>query len=187
MVGVEVRVELHAGLALAVGDGALELLPGNAAADGGEHLHEAPVRVPREALVAGACGQTLDRSPAQAEVQHRVHHPRHRLARARSHRHEQRVLRVPEALAGQLLEASERVGDLLVEAVRLLPSRLHVRDARLGRDREARGDALRPEHTGHLRDPGSLPAEQLAHVARALGEVVDELGLLRCPQGGARF
>ena len=51
----------------------------------------------------------------------------------------------------------------------------HVGDARLGGDREARRDALLAEHARHLGDVGALAAEQVAHVPRALGEVVDPL------------
>src|SRR3712207_8058578 len=46
-------------------------------------------------------------------VQDRVHHPRHRLARAAADRHEQRVVVVAEALAGLLLEVGEGGLDLL--------------------------------------------------------------------------
>ena len=56
----------------------------------------------------------------------------------RAHRDEQRVVRVAEPLAGLLLEPRERLGDLLVEPVGLARPALHVGDARLGRDREAR-------------------------------------------------
>src|SRR5205807_1967083 len=43
----------------------------------------------------------------------------------------------------------------------------------LGRDREAGGYSLRAEYAGHLGDVGALAAEQLAHVAGPLGELVD--------------
>ena len=68
--------------------------------DVAEHLHEAAVGVPGEALVAGRLREPLDRVVVQAEVEDGVHHARHRLAGAGAHRHEQRVLRVAEALAG---------------------------------------------------------------------------------------
>ena len=99
----------------------------------------------------------------------------------RAHRHEQRVVGVAERLAGLLLEALERLVDLLLEAVRERAVRLHVGDAGLGRDREAGRHALGAEDARHLGDVGALAAEQLAHVARALGEVVDELGRRRRP------
>ena len=52
---------------------------------------------------------------------------------------------------------------------------LHVEDARLGRDREARGHALGAEDARHLGDVRALAAEQIAHLARPLGEVIDVL------------
>ena len=48
-------------------------------------------------------------------------------------------------------------------------------DACLGRDREARGHALGAEDPRHLGDVRALAAEQVAHVARALREVIDVL------------
>ena len=158
-------------------DRVLDLLAGDAAADVAEHLHEAAVGVPGEALVAGLPREALDRLVVQAQVEDRVHHAGHRLARARADRHEQRVVGVAELLAGVLLEPLERLGDLVLEAVGLGAVGLHVGDARLGRDREARGHALGAEDARHLGDVRALAAEQLAHVARALGEVVDVLRL----------
>ena len=51
----------------------------------------------------------------------------------------------------------------------------HVGDAGLGRDREPVGDAHRAADPRHLGDVGALSAEQVAHLARPLGEVVDPL------------
>ncbi len=70
-----------------------------------------------------------------------------------------------------LLEPVEGGRDLLVRHL----AGLHVLDARLGRDREAGGHALGAEHARHLGDVRALPSEQVAHVARALAELVDEL------------
>ena len=71
-----------------------------------------------------------------------------------------------------LLERRKRLVDLVVETVgEALVA--HVGDARLGRDREAGRHPLGPEDARHLRDVGALAAEQIAHVPRALGELVD--------------
>ena len=179
-VDVELGVELDAGALLGGRDLGLEALAGDAAHDVAEHLHEAPVGVPREALVAGARGEALDRVVVEPEVEDRVEHAGHRLARARAHGDEQRVVGVAELLAGGRLEARERLVDLR----RRVPSgssrpALHVGDARLGRDREARRDAVGAEDPRHLGDVRALAAEQVAHLARALGEVVDPLHLDR--------
>jgi len=42
------------------------------------HLREPPVRIACEAHVSGRARETFDRVVVQAEVEDRVHHPRHR-------------------------------------------------------------------------------------------------------------
>jgi hypothetical protein len=179
VVHAELHVVLHARRALALLDQVLVALAGDAAADVPEHLHEAAVGVPREAVAA----QALDGVFVEAEVEHGVEHPGHRLAGAAADGHEQRVLRVAQRLPGLLLEPLERGGDLVLRE--LAP--VHVRDAGLCGDREARRHPLRPEHARHLGDVRALPAEQLAHVLRPLGEVVDQLRVGRGRHAGILF
>ena len=69
----------------------VELLAGQLEHDAGVHGDEAPVRVEREALVAGLLGQPLDGVVVEAEVEDGVHHPGHGELGARAHRDEQRV------------------------------------------------------------------------------------------------
>jgi hypothetical protein len=176
VVGGELGVVLHARLGLALLDRGLDLLPGHPAADVPEHLHEAAVGVPGEALVLGLPGEALDGLVVQAEVQDRVHHAWHRLPRAAADTDEQRVVGVAQLLAGGFLEVLQRLGDLRLELLRLGAVGLHVGDAGLGRDREAGRDPLGAEYAGHLRDVGALAPEQVAHVPRSLGELVDVLG-----------
>jgi hypothetical protein len=144
------RLELHvlgdAGVLLALLDEVLVALARDAAGDVPEHLHEAAVGVPREALVAGRGGEALDRLVVEAEVEHRVEHARHRLAGAAPHGYEQRVVLLAKLAPGLLLEPFERGGDLLLRQ-RLA---VHVADARLGGDREARRHPLGAEHACHL-------------------------------------
>ena len=144
--------------------------------DVAEHLHEAPVGVPREALVAGRARRGPRRDSSLRPRLRTVSSMPGIDSRApRAHGDEQRVVGVAELLAGLLLEAgraprrpaSSRPSGTLAVA--------HVRDARLGRDREARGHALGAQDARHLRDVGALAAEQVAHLARPLGEVVDPL------------
>ena len=153
----------------------LQALARHAAHDVGEHLHEAPVGVPGEPFVAGGAGETFDRLIVEPEVEHRIEHPGHRLARPRAHRDEQRILDVAEAAAGAPSSCVERRVDLHLETVRILASAVHVRDARLGRDRESRRHPLGAEHACHLGDVGALASEQLAHLARAFAELIDVL------------
>jgi hypothetical protein len=165
-----------AALALDARDLLLEARARDAAHDVAEHLDQPAVGVPREARIAGALGQALDGLVVEAEVQDRVHHAGHRVARAAAHGDEQRVRRVAEAAAGLGLEAREGVVDGRAQPVGRAAPTAHVLDARLGRDREAGGHQLRAEHARHLGHVGALAAQQLAHLARALGEVVDPLG-----------
>ena len=175
-VGVELRVERDAALALDARDLVLEARAGDAAHDAAEHLHEPAIGVPREARIAGALRQALDGLVVEAQVQDGVHHPRHRVARAAAHGDEQRVVRIAERLAGALLQARERRVDGRGQPLRLRAVGAHVLDAGLRRDRETRRDEVGPEHARHLGDAGALASQQFAHVARALGEVVDPLG-----------
>ena len=73
-------------------------LDGEPADDAAEHLQQPPVGVPGKARVVGALGEPPDRLVAEAEVEHRVEHPRHRDARSRADRDQQRILGVAEAL-----------------------------------------------------------------------------------------
>ena len=179
-VGVEVGVEPHVVLALDGGDLILEALAGHAADHVAEHLHQAAIGVPREPVVAGARREPRDGVVVEPEVEDRVHHPRHRVARAAAHGDQQRVLRIREPLAGLFLESCQRLVDGVVEPLRATVGTVHVGDARLGGDREAGRNELRAEHARHLRDVGALAAEQVAHLARALREVVDPPGGGRC-------
>ena len=143
-VDVEVGVLLDAAIRLDLGDRLLERLAVDPARDVAEHLQEAPVGVPREALVLGRAGEPLDGGVVEAEVEDRVEHPGHRLAGAGADGDEQRVLVVAELLARVLLQALERLGDLLGHAVGLRLAGLHVGDARLGGDREPAGTRSAP-------------------------------------------
>jgi hypothetical protein len=182
--GIQLRVARDTAPPLAVLDRLLEQRAVDAPHDVAEHLHEAPVRVPAEALVAGAGDQSLHRAVVEAKIQDRVHHAGHRLARAGAHGDEQRVRGIAQALAGLLLQARQRLVDLLVEAVGNGPALAHVGDACLGRDREAVGHANGAADALHLGDVGTLSPEQIAHLARPLGKVVHP-SLHQSPPGRA--
>src|SRR3546814_10330521 len=68
------------------------------------HLDEAAVAVPREPRVARDGGKAFDGLVVEAKVQHRVHHARHRHARPRAHRHQQRIAGIAECLARHRLD-----------------------------------------------------------------------------------
>src|SRR5262249_46955515 len=94
-----------------------------------------------------------------------------RFASAAADGHEQRVGGVTEPPAGGLLEPRQRVGNLLIEPRRFLRDP-HVLDAGGGRDRESGRHPFSAENARHLRDVRSLAAKQVAHLARAISEVV---------------
>ena len=76
------RVEGVAALVLEAAENVLELVMIDAEHHVRIHRDEAAVAVEGEAPVARARGQALDSGVVEAEVQHRVHHARHRGARA---------------------------------------------------------------------------------------------------------
>ena len=79
----------------------------------------------------------------EPEVQHRVEHPRHRLARARAHRHEQRVARRRRAACPRAPRGARSASATCSSRpVGNDPPPPHVGDAGLRRDREARRHAL---------------------------------------------
>ena len=125
------------------------------------HLDEAPVAVEGETTVAGQARQAFDGLIIEAEVQHRVHHPRQRGLGARAHGDQQRIARIAEALAGQTLDLGEGGLHLTVEVIGM---RLAVRvvvvagfggDGEAGRHRQPQG-----RHLGQVR---ALAAEQVLH------------------------
>ncbi len=172
VVGVEIRVLLHAFRLLHVGQALLEAVRVDAVDHLAVHLHEAAVRVEGEAVVAGLLREPLGRNVAEAEVEDRVHHPRHRDRRTGTYGDEQRIARVAEALAGTLLEPGDVLCDLVLEPVGETLTLRHVGAAGVGRDREAGRD--RNADLGHLGEPGALAAQQLPAGAGAVVEVVDK-------------
>ena len=171
VVGREVDVLLDSSLPLEIRQRLLEAVAVDAVDDLAVHLHEPAVRVEREAGVAGRRSQAFDGRVPEAEVQDRVHHPRHRDRGARADRDEERVRLVAEALPGSALEGGDMLSDLVVETVGDLASAAHVGTAGVGRDREPVRD--RDTELGHLGEPDSLASQQLAAAGRVFLEVVD--------------
>ena len=170
---VEVGVLRDALRRLQLGERRLEAVRVDPVDDLAVHLDQPPVRVEREAGVPGRARETLHRLVVQPEVEDRVHHPGHGDRRAGADGHEQRPLGVAEAEPAALLEAAEVSVDLLVETGGDVV-RGHVGAARVGRDREARGDGD-PE-LRHLGEADALAAEELATAVGRLLEAVDVPG-----------
>ena len=92
VLGGQLDVLVDAPRALQVGERVLEEIGVDAVDDLAVHLDQPAVGVVGEARVPGRLGDPLDRLVVQAEVEDRVHHPRHRDRGARAHGHEQRVV-----------------------------------------------------------------------------------------------
>ncbi len=148
-------------------EGLVEALGLHVHDDAPEHADEAAIGVPAEALVARELDEAGQGLLVEAEVEDRVHHARHRELRARADRHEQRVLRIAEALAGALLDLLHGAQDVVPEAGRQLLAAGEVVVAGLGGDRESRRGRQAGE--GHLGQAGALAAEQVLHRAVAFG------------------
>jgi hypothetical protein len=166
----QLDVRGHACVGLGLVDGVLEVVPLDVKDGLAEHLDQAPVGVPREALVLGELGQAGDGCIAHADVEDRLHHPGHRELRTGAHRDQQRVGRVTQRAPDLGLEAGELLGHLLGH-LRGDGTTVQVGPAGIGRHREARGDV--ETDLDHLGEVGALSAEQVLLVLVALGEVVD--------------
>ena len=151
----------------------LEHVAGHVEHDLAEHLHEAPVGVVREALVAGLLREAAHGVVVEAEVEDGVHHPGHRERRARTHRHEQRIGCGAELFAHLRLERVTGGRDLVHQPGRERVAPGHVRVAGLGGDGEAgrNGQA----EVGHLGEVRALAAEQELLLLAALFEGEDVL------------
>ena len=189
--GVELRVLRDAAARLRGVQRLVELLAGDVHDDPAEHLDEAPVRVPAEALVAGQRDQAVQRLLVEAQVEDRVHHPRHRELGARADATRAagwRDCRSPcPSRCSTSLTAAEHV---VPQTVGQLLARGEVVVARLGRDREA--GRHRQAGVGHLGEARALATEQVAHRRVALGmaraERVDvALGRAVLALGGHRW
>ena len=130
------------------------------------HLHESPVRIIGKAPVLRRPRQALHRLIVQSQIQDRFHHPGHRPRRARAHAHQQRILRIPQFLAGQFLQALQIFLHFLLQLLRIFAPVLEIVIAGLRRDREPGRD--RQADAGHLRQARAFAAEQVLHVALAV-------------------
>jgi len=114
----------------------------------------------------------MKRGVVEAEIEHGVHHARHRGAAAGAHRHQQRIFRIAESLAGDPADLVQRLFDLRLQFLRIgFVVRIKIRADR-GRNRKA--GRHRQAEIGHLGKVGALAAEQIAHAGFAFGLAVAE-------------
>ena len=180
VVGGEIGVEAVALAFLVDVEQFLEVFVVDAEHDVGIHGDEAAIAVIGEAPVAGFLRQRLHGLVVEAEIEHGVHHARHRGARAGAHRDEQRILLVAEGLAGDAADLRQRGLDLALEVLRVLL----VVGVEVGADLGGDGEAGRHRQAeiGHLGEVCALAAEQVAHRRLALGlaaaEAIDPFAAL---------
>ena len=138
----------------------------------GIHGDEAAVAVIGKTAVARHRGERLDRGVVEAEIEHGVHHARHRGAPAGAHRYQQRIVRIAKSLAGDLADLVQRLFDLRLQLFRIgFVMRVEVRADR-GRNRKT--GRHRQAEIGHFGEVGALAAEQIAHASLAFGLAVAE-------------
>ena len=167
VLGGELGVEDGADLDLVVLDQLLEMVVLDAEHDLPVHLQKAAVAVIGEALVAAVAGEPRDGLVVEPEIEDGVHHARHRGARARAHRHKERLRGIAEFGADRCLDIGERGGDLFLQIGRIaVVMRVEI-GADLGRDRKA--GRHREAEIGHLGETRALAAEQIAQLAPPLG------------------
>ncbi len=170
VVGLEVGVERVALAVLVVLEDVLEIVAVDVEHDVRIHLDEAAIAVVGETLVAGRLGERDDRGVVEAEVEDGVHHARHRGARARADRKQERIGGVAEDVAGLLSDLRDRSVDLRREIGRVGLAVVVEVGAKLGGDGEA--GRHRQAEMGHFVQVRALAAEQIFHFPpsfRALG------------------
>ena len=95
---------------------ALKLFVRHAHHDLAKQRSEAAISIERKTQIAGLRRQTLHGLFVQTEIQHRVHHARHRERGAGTHRNQQRVFRIAESLADLLFDLLQAFLDLFPHA-----------------------------------------------------------------------
>ena len=175
--GGEFGIELVAEAGLFVLEDFLEHLVVEPHDDVGIHLDEAAVAVIGKTRVARILRQRLHRHVVEAEIEHRIHHARHRSAGAGAHGHQKQLLRIAEAPAGQLADLVECSTHLGLECVRIRLAVGIIPVAGFGGDGEA--GRHRQAEAAHLGEVCALAAKQIA-IARAafrrsIAECVDPL------------
>jgi hypothetical protein len=181
--GVEIGVQLRLLLLFLAVEDVLEFGFLNVEDDVAEHLNQAAIGVVGEARILRARGQRLDALIVEAEVENGVHHARHGELCAGAHRDQQRIITGAELLPLELFEVREGLVHLPVNV--LADRAAHVLAAGLGLD----GESGRYGKTGvgHLGQTGALAAENLFHLAVALGLAAAEgIDVLHCADCGSR-
>ena len=172
VVGLQLGVEVEALLFLVMLQRLLEGVMLHAEDDVRVHRDEAAVGIVGKALVVGVLRHRLDGGVVQAEIEHRIHHARHRGAGAGADGDEQRLVGIAEAAAGERTYLIQGGLYLAGELCRVGLAILVVIGANFRGDGEAGGH--REAEVRHLGEVGPLAAKEVAHRRLALGLAVTE-------------
>ena len=156
--------------------GTLEEMTVDPQHDAPVHGDEPSITVVGESLVVRRRSKTDDAPVVEPEVEHRVHHSRHRELRTGPNGHQQRIGSVTESTSHPCLQRGDVPRNLAVERSR--PPASHVIATRVGGDREAVWNR-QLEHRGHLRQIRALATEQVLHAHRRLAVLVVEVEHVR--------
>ena len=132
------------------------------------HLHKTTITIPREARILCRVFQRDDGFVVEAEIQNRVHHARHRIARTGANRNEQRhPIRRAEFRAHDLFHVGDARFHLRLQFLRISFFVCVKKSADFGGDgktgRHGQTDA------GHFGEVRALAAEQRLHAPVAVG------------------
>jgi hypothetical protein len=144
----------------------------------GIHVDETAIAVAGETAIAGPPRKTFDGCVIEAEIEHRIHHARHRSARPRAHREKERAFGIAELCTDFIADMRKGRLDLRFETLRIGAIVGVVGGADLGGDGKARRN--RQSECGHFGEVGALAAEEFFHARIAVGhagtEAIDEFG-----------
>ena len=147
----------------------------NAHHDVAVHLKKTPIRIPREPSVVGFLRDDLNHFVVHPEVQNRVHHSRHGIARARAHRNKQRPLLVAKFFVRRFFDFGHCRGDFCFQLRRVRAVVIVKITAHLGRERESWRH--RQTYARHLVEVRAFATQQRFHgpgsISVAIAEVVN--------------
>ena len=125
-----------------------------------EHLNQSPIEIKDETL-AGLEYHLLCHCVVESDIEHRVHHPRHREFGTRTTGHQQRILEVSELPSHLRFHRFQPFQHLVPHSFRELFTGFQKRVAGFGSDGQSRRN--RYSKPGHVGEIGPFAAEQPAH------------------------
>ena len=137
------------------------------------NLHKPAIGVPSRPPVAHHRPQPLHDFVIDAQIQDRIHHPRHRYPGAGTHRHQQRIFRRTKTMPDRPLQLAHPLPDHLPQPFRQPIPPGQIIAANLRRNHEPRRH--RQPQPRHFAKIAALAAQQRRHRSIALAETVDHL------------